>query len=435
MPEKAIATDLGQPQLEEKAQSRMSGYAIYVLVLLSLANVLNYMDRLALSVLLPAIKADLQLTDSELGLLTGFAFSICYAVCGIPIARLADVGVRKNIVAAALVIWSGATAACGAALGFWQLFATRIFVGAGEAGCIAPSQSIICDYVPSERRSSALAFHIAGTIVGTALSIVISAQLERLVGWRWTFALLGVPGFVLATVIWLTLREPKRGQMDRSVLRAPSRIGVRETFTVLAGNHVFRLIVIFYVLTGFLQNGFNQWLASFYTRVHGVSPADFGLALGIAMGAGSGLGLVLGGLLADRLASQGLATPLRASAIATLLAVPTALLCLFAGHMATSIVMVGLASAMWSMSNGPLIASIFEVTPPSMRAVAVAVPTFFGSVIGMGLGPLSVGLASDHLAPTIGAEALRYALVLPICALPLIALVLWRTSVGIARCR
>ena len=186
----------------------------YAVGLLTFVNVVNYVDRMALSILLPAIKVDLDLSDTQLGLLTGIAFALFYAGFGIPIARWADRGNRRNIVSLALVVWSLATSVSGAVQNFWQLFVARMVVGVGEAGCIPPSQSIISDYVPAKRRIGALALHNAGAFMGMVIGLALGGWLSSQIGWRLTFLVLGLPGLAVALIVRSTLREPVRGWSD-----------------------------------------------------------------------------------------------------------------------------------------------------------------------------------------------------------------------------
>jgi MFS family permease len=398
-----------------------------VLVLLSVVNAFNYMDRMALAVLAPLIKVDLQLSDAQLGLLVGFAFFLFYAICGIPIARWADRGVRRNIIAIALATWSVMTALSGAVQNFWQLLVVRVGIGVGEAGCIPPSQSIICDYVPLKRRSGSFAIHAFGIYAGIMAGMVMAGWLGETIGWRWTFVALGLPGIAMAMIVRFTLVEPARGTLDAKKKDEP-RLPFGKTVRVLWHCKTYRALVLFLVVNGFVQYGLNQWWPSFYARVLGLSLSTVGLYLGIAIGAGSGIGLLIGGLLANRVAQHDVRLPLIIGAAATSLALPAALGSLFVSSATSSILLVSLAGLFWSLSNGPVTATLYSVTMPHMRATAGALAIFVTSVLGMGLGPFSVGLLSDILATSLGVEALRYALLLPICLLPVMVIALFAAA-------
>src|SRR5262245_50281201 len=205
---------------------RLSGYTWYVIGLLTIVSVFSYVDRMALAALAPAIQRQMNLPDSNLGLPTWLAFSLFYAVCGIPIARWADRGVRRNVLAIALSTWSVMTALSGAALHFWHLFLARVGIGAGEAGCLPPAQSIICDYVPPRRRAGVFAVHSIGNYAGMMLGLIFAGWLGDLIGWRMTFLALGLPGIVLALILRFTLREPRRGALDPP----PAAVAPRPSF-------------------------------------------------------------------------------------------------------------------------------------------------------------------------------------------------------------
>ncbi len=399
-------------------------YVWYVIGLLSLVNVFNYMDRMALAVLMPFIKQDLQLSDGQLGLLVGFAFSLFYAVCGIPIAQWADRGVRRNLIAVALATWSVMTAISGAAQSFWHLFAARVGVGAGEAGGLPASQSMICDYVPVKRRPAVFAIHTFGNYAGIMLGMVLAGSLGELLGWRWTFVALGLPGVALAVLVRLSLREPVRGTFD--IVKSDAvNVPLRETVRVLWNCATYRSLMFFLVTNGFVQHGLTQWWPSFYSRVFGLDLASIGIYLGLAIGVGSGLGLLIGGALANKAARVDARLPLRIGAAATFLALPAALGSLFVPSEAVSLLLVALMAMFSSVSNGPVLATLFSVVTARMRATAGALTTFLLSVIGFGLGPLCVGVLSDILSPAFGAEALRYALLAPLCVIPFMVFVLY----------
>lgn len=404
-----------------------AGYVWYVVVLLTVVNVFNYVDRMALAVLLPFIKADLTLSDGQLGLLVGLAFSLFYAVCGIPIARYADRGVRKNIIAVALAVWSVMTALSGAAQNFWHLFFARVGIGAGEAGCLPPAQSIICDYVPLKRRSGVFAIHAFGLTGGMMVGMALAGWLGDLLGWRWTFVVLGAPGIGLAIILHLTLREPVRGAFDApNAERIEASFG--KTMMFLWRCRTYRLLTILYALNGFVQYGLNQWLPSFYARLFDLSMSSVGVYLGFAIGAGSAIGLLIGGILANKAAERDIRSPLMIGVAATALALPVVLASLFVPSASGSILLVSLSAILWSVLTGPVIATATGVVPSRMRATAGAINIFFAAVLGFGLGPLCVGVASDLLTPVFGDEALRYALVIPACLLPVMAVVLYSAA-------
>jgi predicted MFS family arabinose efflux permease len=401
-----------------------NSYVWYVVGLLAVVNAFNYVDRMALSVLLPFIKEDLQLSDGELGLLVGFAFSLFYAICGVPLARWGDRAVRVYIIALAIAVWSVMTVLSGAAKNFWHLFAARIGVGIGEAGCSPPAQSLICDYVPLARRPGAFAIQNFGGITGMMIGMALAGWLGETIGWRWTFVVLGLPGLALAIVVRLTLREPVRGSLDFIKVET-NALPIGETLCVLWSRTTYRCIVLLYVVNGFVQYGLHQWWPSFYIRTFGLSPSSVGAYLGTAIGVGGGIGLLIGGVLANKAANRDVKLPMMLGCIATVLAIPSAWGTLFASSASISILLVATSALCWNISTGAVVTALTSIVDARMRGTAAAITVLFAAVLGFGFGPFCVGVLSDLLTPALGVEALRYALLLPIALLPLLALLFY----------
>lgn len=410
----------------------ISGYVWYVVALLTLMNVLNYADRIALSILIPSIKADMHLTDTQIGLLVGFAFSAFYAVCGLPIARWADRGSRKFILSLSLAVWSIATALGGATQNFWQLFAARVGVGAAEAGSVPCGQSIVCDYVPPARRASVFAVLTVGYQFGMFVGIFVASLLLARIGWRWTFVALGAPGLAVALIAYLTLREPVRGQLD--TIPDPLRTGssLRAALGYLAKSRIYRLTVLFSTSGAFIQFGFNQWLPSFYQRSFHVGVSEVGLYLALAIGGGSAIGVLGGGYLAHRIGKAGLARPMKVALAALLPASLMALAALVTPSLPLSLSLVGTMFALFGLSFPLAVAALQEAALPNNRATAASVGVFLTAILGQGLGPLAVGFLSDCLAPSFGVASLRYALLLPVALFPIPAMTLWLLSRSLA---
>jgi predicted MFS family arabinose efflux permease len=411
-------------QLEVSTDHKLSRYTWYVIGLLTVVSIFSYIDRMALAALAPSIKRDLGLSDSELGLLTGLAFSVFYAICGIPIARWADRGVRVHILSIALAAWSVMTALSGAAQGFWNMFLCRVGIGAGEAGCLPSAQSIICDYVPKKMRPGIFAVHNVGNYLGMMLGLGLAGWLALLVGWRLTFVLLGLPGLVLALILWSTLIEPARGSLDEPNKTTEAKRDFGATIRVLLKCKPYRLLLAFYVVNGFVQYGLIQWWPSFYSRSYDIGISSIGVYLGLAVGGSAATGSLVGGLVAHSLANRTSGAPLIVGASVTMLALPAAMGSVLVSRLELSVALVSLSAFCWSVSNGPVIATAASVVSPTMRATSLSIIIFATSVVGFGLGPLSVGLLSDFLQPQLGQQALRYALLLPASLLPVMAAVL-----------
>lgn len=401
-----------------------AGYRRYMLALLTTGFGLNLLDRQVINVLAEAIKHDLHLADWQLGALTGLSFALLYSVVALPIARLADRGNRVRIIGLAVLGWSVFTACCGMAASFVQLLAFRIGVGIGEAGCSPPSQSLIADVYPPSRRSGALGIFGAGSPVGAAVGLAAGGLLAETVGWRWTLILAGVPGVVIGLLVLFTIREPRKTREGFvKVLNAPlsgllRRIAMQRTF-------IFLMLGI--SLLSFMNVGAMAFATSFYLRLHrpeltafgsqfGLGPtAVVGLGLGL-MGATAGAaGTMIGGWLGNGWAGRDVRVyawiPAVGSCVAALgylimFSVPSGVLSL------VSFVIPAFFSNLW---NGPGTVALQNLAGYRYKATAMAVVLFVTSVLGLGLGPLTIGIISDALRPSLGtAGALQTAILIAV---------------------
>jgi MFS family permease len=398
------------------SQTITPGYGRYVLGLLVVVNVFNYLDRQILSILLEPIKRDLQLSDTALGFLTGIAFALFYTFAGIPIARWADHGPRRVIIALGLAIWSGMTALTGFAQTFTQLALARIGVGIGEAACTPPAHSLLSDYFPAERRGTALSIFALGVPFGIMFGYLAGGWVNEYLGWRMAFFVVGTPGLILAFIVWLTLREPPRGYAEglaasSSALSAPDSI--RDVLKFLWRLHSFRHLSLAAALHAFYGYGALAFVPAFMMRVHGMtSTAELGLWLGAIAGVFAGIGTYLGGTLGDRLAAtkKDMRWYLWFPAWATIFSIPFAFLFYLwpDGRIALLLSIPG--SILGPVYIGPTFAMTQGLVKIQMRATASAIVLFIINLIGLGLGPQVVGAISDVLAPLYGKEAVRYAL-------------------------
>jgi MFS family permease len=386
-------------------------YARYALGLLFVVYVFNFIDRQILSILLEPIKAELGVSDTAMGFLTGIAFALFYTVAGIPIARLADRGSRRTIIAVGLAVWSVMTAASGLARSFPQLALARIGVGIGEAACTPPAHSLLADYFPPERRATALAIYAMGIHVGILFGFLVGGWMAEAFGWRQAFFVVGLPGVVLAIVVRLTLREPIRGLADGHVavpLQVSSRDAAREVWALRSLRHM----AIGAGLHSFAGYGLAAWGPAFMARVHHMGPAEIGMWLGLITGFAGMAGAVSGGMLADRLARHDARWTLWVPAIASTIEVPL-LIAFFLLSSQTAALVIAvpgiLTGAMWL---GPIFAATQNLVRPALRAFTSALMLFVVNLIGLGLGPQAVGVLNDVLAPTFGHEAIRYSLCL-----------------------
>ena len=381
----------------------------YALGVLVVVYTFNFIDRQILSILLEPIKQDLGLSDTALGMLTGFAFALFYATLGIPIARLADRGNRRNIIAWSLTIWSAMTALSGIAQNFWHLLIARIGVGVGEAGCSPPAHSMIADYFPAENRATALGIYSLGIPVGILFGFIAGGWLNEFFGWRVAFFVVGVPGILLALLVRWSLREPDRGMAEGRQANA-DQPGIMETFTYLYQKPSFRHMAIGGGLTAFVGYGIVTWVPSFLIRSYGMDTGEVGTYLGLILGIPGGIGIALGGYLADRYGAKDTRWYLWVVTVALLVAVPITVGVYLSSSATASLLFLILPVLLGNFYQATTFSQAQGLVPLRMRAVAAAVLLFILNIIGLGAGPQMVGVVSDLLAPTYGDESLRYAL-------------------------
>jgi predicted MFS family arabinose efflux permease len=382
----------------------------YWLVLLAIIQAFNYADRVSLGVLLQDIKTSLHLSDTELGFLTGIAFAACYAAMGMPIARLADRGNRVSIIALTTAVWSVAVALCGAAVSFIQLLLIRIGVAVGEVGGFPPALSLISDYYPRADRPRAVGRYMLGVPLALVIGNFAAGWLNQLIGWRWTFVVIGAPGLLLAAIAYFSLREPRTSRLPSSSAEPARSVGIGEVIRTLWRNAAFRNLWLCFSVWGFFGNGIQQWQPSFFVRSHGLSTGALGTWLALVYGVGGVVGIWLGAELTSRYARNNERRQLAAVAIVyTLLAILFAGVCL-APTFQWAFAIMAFSAVIDNATSGPLFAATQTLVPPHMRAMAMALIYFFCNLIGMGLGPLAVGAVSDALSPIYGQESLRYAL-------------------------
>jgi len=386
-------------------------YANYVLAILFLVYVFNFIDRTILSILVEDVKRDLGVSDTAMGFLTGIAFALFYTIAGIPIARWADVGVRRSIIALGLLVWSLMTAASGLAQNFGQLVAARVGVGVGEAAGSPPAHSLIADYFPPERRATVLSLYSTGIYVGVLFGYLAGGWINEFFGWRQAFFVVGLPGIALALLVRFSIREPPRGHSERIVeVEAPEPW--QAVFRFLWSLPSFRHLAFGAGMAAFSGYGFAQWAPTFLRRVHDMSSGEVGTWLGLIIGFGGVLGAPLGGFLADRWGRGDVRWYAWVPGISAVLSIPFALGFLLIDSASTAL-LVYLPAVIWSaMYLGPTLAMIQAMVKLRMRAMASAVLFLILNLVGLGLGPQAVGALSDLLKSSYGDEAVRYALLI-----------------------
>jgi predicted MFS family arabinose efflux permease len=399
VPEPA-GTDL--PSTAPTPTPAVSWYALGVLTVMSF---FAYMDRSALAILLQAIKADLHLTDTQLGLLSGLAFAAFYSTLGIPLARLADRSSRVKLLAGCLALWSVMTALSGVARNFPQLFLARMGVGVGEAGCVPTSHSLIGDYFPARRRALAITIFQSGATLGLSGGYFVVAVLAHQLGWRHALQVIGLAGVPLAILILLTVPEGRRAKPS-----AETRESARQAISAILKRPAMRHLVIAYALCTICTFGVTQWSPTYLIRSFGMTMTEVGAWSGLTVAVGSISGLLSGGLLATWLAPRDRRWELRLPAITMALCVPLFAIMFLAPTAWLALLMQFLAKYFSGLGGGVALAAVQTFAEPHRRATAVSIMLFLSSLLGLGLGPYMIGAASDLLAPTFGQESLRYAL-------------------------
>lgn len=407
-------------------------YRRYVLLSLAFVYTLNFIDRALLGALAQPVITTFGLSDAQFGFLAGPPFALFYALMGIPIALAADRHNRVAIIAICIALWSLMTALCGLATGFLFLLLARIGVAIGEAGSNPPSNSLIADYFRAEGRTKALSIYSTGVMLGSALAFLLGGPLGQLpdatviailggvglgwlpeafdwgsnFGWRFAFLALGIPGIVVALILWLTVREPPRGYSDPPGLPIAEKTGIRATLQQLSAKPSFWLMAAATSLVAMVGYGFSGFQAPMMQRLHGLTPAEFALRFGVPLSFAGALGTVLAGVATEKLARRSIRWIAQLPAILLVLAVPLYLL-----GFSQPTDRLGLSFFLWSCASalhyGYLGAQYTigqGVVAQSSRASAIAILLFIIALVGNGIGPQLVGSLSDAFM-TVGLES------------------------------
>ncbi|MFC4312353.1 spinster family MFS transporter [Steroidobacter flavus] len=398
---------LTTPENEIAAGSRAdTGYRRYVLLVLCAIYAVNYIDRQVVAILLESIKAEFGVSDTLLGLLSGPAFALFYTTMGIPIAIAADRSNRVRIVTVCLALFSLTTLMCGLVAQFWQLLVARLLTGVGEAGTGPASQSIISDLYPPGERARAQATYAVGVNLGIVVAFFGGGWIAHHHGWRYAFLAAAVPGFLLALLARLTIREPERSGATAGS-QAPT---FRECIDVLWELRSYRYIVFGTAMSAFAGFGMAAFVPAFLMRSHGLDAAQIGALFALVVGIGGGVGTYLAGVIADRMSRRDPRWNMYVPMLAALVSLPCWPLFLTSENLAVTIGSVMIPLALSVVFIGPCVATIQTLAPVRMRARAAAIQLLVGNLIGLGLGPQVIGIVSDLLVPIAGRNSLRYAL-------------------------
>jgi MFS family permease len=385
------------------------GYRAYVMFILVVVYTFNFIDRQIVGILAVPIKADLNLTDTQLGLMGGLAFALFYTGLGIPVAMLADRWKRTWIMTAALTIWSAMTAVCGLANNFWQLFFARLGVGVGEAGGVAPAYSLISDYFPSHQRARALSVYSFGIPIGSALGILFGGYIASKIDWRFAFFAVGIAGILVAPIFKLTVAEPPRGQYDVKGPDIPSPTLV-QIVRLLAGKPSFWIISLGAASSSMIGYGLFFWLPSLFVRSFDLSLLDASVFFGAILLIGGIAGTWAGGYMADRFGAGRRGNYVIFPALAFIAAIPFYMVAILSPNLTTTFFALLVPTGLGLAWLGPVLSAIQHVVPPTMRATASAIFLFINNLIGLGAGTVALGIISDSLEARFGDDSLRYAI-------------------------
>lgn len=383
-------------------------YSWYALGVLTLAQTCHGIDRAIIGLVLAPVGQEFGFSDGQLGILAGFAYGIFFALAAIPFGLAVDRFNRRNIMVVALTVWSGATALCGLAAGFWSLFLGRAAVGTAEAAGSPTGMSLLSDYFEKERRATAIGIWYLSSGIGLAIAFFVGGAIVQSHGWRWAFFAAGIPGLLLAPLLLFTVKEPPRGGLDVAVpggsdIEVSGLVGRIRTLAGRPGL-VHCIIAIVLIATGIY--GMSTWLTTFLIRVHDVSIGQAGLIVAIAYGVMGSVGGFAAGWLADRINRRlGGFEPARTARLGAVIPFLTA----FAGigtvaftnldHMLVALMICGFFSASY---NGPIYAVIVHVAGAKLRGLAVSLVQLGANLIGVGAGALLIGAVSDYVGGTRG---------------------------------
>lgn len=385
--------------LKTRAKAPSRAYRNWFLFLLVLVYASSFIDRIVVAVVGQAVKAEMHLSDLQLGLLGGLAFSIFYTTLGIPMARLAERCTRVKLISLSIAAWSLMTALCGTASGFAQLLLYRLGVGVGEAGSTPVAHSLIADEFPPQRRATALSIYALGPPIGVIVGAIGGGWVLQQYGWRTVFYVVGLPGLVLGLLCWLTLREPRRGAAETELTSTSEEVPpLKQVISTMLADKAVVQLVLATVIGAFAQYGINLFIPIYLNRVFGMGYAQAGLVFGLIIGIGGILGNAIGGLSADWASKHDRRWYAWVPALGTLIGFPLAVAGYLQQDWMLAVTLIFLSTVMLSVWNGPTFAVIQSAVAPRMRATASALVFLLMNFVGQGLGPTFIGFLSDKYA-------------------------------------
>jgi predicted MFS family arabinose efflux permease len=424
--------DVSQPDEHAGERLSLTGRGAWILALLLLVNVANFVDRQLPFILITSIKADLQLSDSQIALMAGLAFAVVYSFASLPLALAADRWNPRWVLAGSLAIWSAMTGLSGLVTNFVQLVLCRAGVAASEAGATPSAHALIARYMQPRVRALALAIFSLGVPIGSMLGLVLGGWINDVLDWRAAFFVVGLPGLILAGIAWFVLPDPPRHAepVDGEAQRAPSFMTTLGTLWSIPSMRYMAVASAFYACGSYAINVFAP---AFLMRVHGMSSSAAGLGMGVVFGVGGLIGTFAGGWFGDRLARRSEAWRLRVPAIGQALSLPTALGAWLVADPVLAVALLTVSYMFGLLYFAPTFAAAQSLVPDRIRATTSATLLFCLTIVGSSVGPLVVGWISDALEPQYGELSLRYAMCSMAVTMALSALFFYLGSRRISR--
>lgn len=388
----------------------------YAMVILAIVYMFNFVDRQILGILLPQIRDEFGTSDAYLGFLSGTAFALFYVTLGVPIAQYADRCNRRNLIAASVALWSAMTAVSGLAANIWHLTAARIGVGIGEAGCSPPAHSMIADYFPPEKRSTAMGFYTLGISAGIMTAYLAGGWVAQNIGWREAFFVVGIPGLLLAAIVRFTIKEPERGASE-SRTASGRKAQLPEVLRFLASRRSFIHMAIAAGLSTFVGYSVIGFLPSFMVRSFDMELAQLGVWLGLILGISGGAGFFFGGYFADRLGRGSHRKALNFIALVIFLSSGLLVMMFLAKSSIMVLLLFIVPAATMNVYLAPVLSQAQSLVALRMRATTSALVLLIINVIGLAFGPLLTGMLSDFLEPRFAEESMRYSLLIVTCVI------------------
>jgi len=409
------------------AVERASTYRWLVLFVLTLAHSCHIMDRMVVSIVMEPVRHEFDLTDTQLGLISSLGFGLCYGAAVLPMGMVIDRAVRKNVLAVILALWSAMTAVCGLATSWTTLLVSRCLVGAAESGGSPAGLSLLSDYFPAKERSTAVGLWYLSSAVGSIVTFIVGGMVAAAYGWRTTFLLAGLPGIVMAIVVFLVVREPVRGASDvvpgAAAAPTPDRLGFARSLAEIGARPAAVHILLGVLLTAAAISSYSTWSVSFLVRQHGLKLSEAGLTVGLTTGLLGAAGGAFFGWLADcNTRRDARANPWRSGMIAagtSMAATGLGIASLLTGATVPALVLVACYAFFFNSYNGPANGLLLIVVPPQVRGFAIALLQLGATLLGFGVAPFLVGRLSDMIG---GTNSLGWALSIMLLCHPLAAI-------------